>query len=351
MPRKYLWPIAVTIAALAAVALIVFLFPLTGAASRKAAGPTPASTRAQAAPPPGFENFSLAPDEVQPLTPEEARIANAAIATSTLPIQAARPFIAPIADVESYGRALDCLTAAIYYEAGFESPQGQGAVAQVVLNRMRHPAYPKTVCGVVFQGSQRATGCQFTFTCDGALGRPPSQLGWLRARGVAGRALNGTVTSGVGMATHYHADFVVPYWAPRLVKIGQIGAHIFYRWPGGWGLPAAFTGVHAMPEPVEPQMAALSSFAAAADGLDLPSDLDMPELPPLDPTASLNTATSAPDIRPTSGAVPIRIEPTVVAVPPPVAPVAPRAPQSLPDPLASAPIAPARSRRLPTPQN
>ncbi|MFN5901342.1 MAG: cell wall hydrolase, partial [Novosphingobium sp.] len=68
-------------------------------------------------------------------------------------------------------RALQCLAAAVYYEARSESDVGQRAVAQVVLNRVAHPSYPNTVCGVVYQGSERTTGCQFSFTCDGSLAK------------------------------------------------------------------------------------------------------------------------------------------------------------------------------------
>src|SRR5690606_37364832 len=83
------------------------------------------------------------------------------------------------------GRALECLTAAIYYEAASESDDGQRAVAQVILNRVRHPAFPNSVCGVVYQGSERATGCQFSFSCDGAMARKPSTTGWARAQRIA----------------------------------------------------------------------------------------------------------------------------------------------------------------------
>jgi len=92
-------------------------------------------------------------------------------------------------------RAQQCLTAAIYYEAASESEAGQRAVAQVVLNRVAHPAYPNTVCGVVYEGSERSTGCQFSFTCDGSLARRPSQLFWDRAKTVARQALAGAVPS------------------------------------------------------------------------------------------------------------------------------------------------------------
>jgi hypothetical protein len=139
-------------------------------------------------------------------------------------------------------RALDCLTAAVYYESAYETPAGQAAVAQVVLNRVRHPAFPKTVCAVVLQGSERRTGCQFTFTCDGALATPPNPGVWLRARAVAAAALAGKVEKSVGHATHYHTVWVRPYWAPSLTKVNVIGAHIFYRWAGGWGLSGAFNG-------------------------------------------------------------------------------------------------------------
>lgn len=118
---------------------------------------------------------------------------------------------------------------------------GQRAVAQVVLNRVRHPAYPHSVCGVVFQGSERATGCQFTFTCDGSLARPRNAVGWNRALGVAAAALAGYVERSVGTATHYHTVWVFPYWQSSLTKITTVGAHIFYRWSGSWGTPAAFT--------------------------------------------------------------------------------------------------------------
>ena len=137
-------------------------------------------------------------------------------------------------------RALTCLTQAIYYEAASEPDAGQRAVAQVVLNRVAHPAYPKTVCGVVYQGSERPTGCQFTFTCDGALARVPNRLFWIRAESVARSALAGYVYAPVGLATHYHTIAVHPYWADTLAFIGAIGAHRFYRLGGPAGAPATF---------------------------------------------------------------------------------------------------------------
>lgn len=161
-----------------------------------------------------------------------------------LPIRPMKPFVLK-ASGDDRARAVQCLSQAVYYEAAREPEVGQEAVAQVVLNRMRHPAYPKTVCGVVYQGSARATGCQFTFTCDGALRYAPQAALWNRAKAVAERALNGYVDKTVGSATHYHAQYVAPYWAPTLVKMTQVGQHIFYRWTGPWGEPPAFNGRYA----------------------------------------------------------------------------------------------------------
>lgn len=159
-------------------------------------------------------------------------------------IRPAAPFRAAAGAGADHERALQCLTQAIYYEAAREPEDGQRAVAQVVLNRVRHPAFAKTVCGVVYERFDAAV-CQFSFVCDGALARRALPDLWEKARRIAAQALAGKVYQGVGTATHYHADYVFPRWAPHLAKIVQIGAHIFYRWPGGWGLPRAFTGLYA----------------------------------------------------------------------------------------------------------
>ena len=181
---------------------------------------------------------------------DEAKLINASMPFSALPITAARPFDLSNSDPQDHRRALLCLTQAVYYEAGFEPADGRRAVAQVVINRMRHPAYPKSVCGVVYQGA-RAPVCQFSFVCDGSLYRRPALGAWKAAEAVAAAALDGFVERSVGAATHYHANYVAPYWAPRLAKIRQIGAHIFYRWPGAWGSTAAFTGRY-IGEPADP---------------------------------------------------------------------------------------------------
>lgn len=128
--------------------------------------------------------------------------------------------------------AIDCLAQAIAYEAGNEPEAGREAVAQVILNRVRHRAFPKTVCGVVYQGSKRRTGCQFTFTCDGSMRRALSRRTWSESVQIATQAMGGQLPQRIGTATHYHADYVMPRWAPALVRVGQIGAHIFYHFPG-----------------------------------------------------------------------------------------------------------------------
>ena len=205
---------------------------------------------------------------VRQLPADQALAINKSIALDSGPNPAASPFSLGKVDAATRGRALECLTSAIYYEAGQESTEGQRAVAQVVLNRVRHPAFPANVCGVVYEGSTRATGCQFTFTCDGSLNRQPMLGAWQRARSVAEAALAGYVYKPVGNATHYHADYVVPYWASTLTKNAVIGAHIFYRWAGGWGRPSAFSQgyVHR-----EPSVDALRAAAILAEQRDIAS--------------------------------------------------------------------------------
>ena len=167
------------------------------------------------------------------LTREEAIRTNQLIAFSRFGNVPAPPFHFT-GDKTARARALSCLTAAVYYEAASESEAGQEAVAQVVLNRARNSAFPGSICAVVFQGSTLPTGCQFSFTCDGSLERVPMRSAWKAAQDVAEAALSGRVFAPVGLSTHYHADYVVPYWATTLLKDAQIGAHIFYTWPRTW---------------------------------------------------------------------------------------------------------------------
>ena len=174
---------------------------------------------------------------------DQARVINAALPFSDAPEELATPFLVG-GDEADKRLALTCLSQAVYYEANGESLQGERAVAQVVLNRVRHPAFPKSVCGVVYEGA--GTGaCQFSFVCNGAIARAPAPDAWREAEAVAGAALSGYVEPSVGEATHYHADYVTPRWAPLLAKVSAIGQHIFYRWPGEWGQAAAFTGRYA----------------------------------------------------------------------------------------------------------
>jgi hypothetical protein len=236
-PQQILLFGGVALAALSAFAGSAWSTPtLDGLSGRSAA------TAGDAPPPPP-------PLLVRDLAVEDAIALNRKIPLAAGPNPAAKPFSLGNADEATRARALECLTSAVYYEAGNESADGQRAVAQVVLNRVRHPAFPASVCGVVYEGSTRTTGCQFTFTCDGSLFRRPSTAGWERARKIAWAALTGTVYAPVGNATHYHANYVVPYWAPTLTKNAVVGTHIFYRWAGGWGRLPAFTQRYLNGEP------------------------------------------------------------------------------------------------------
>jgi spore germination cell wall hydrolase CwlJ-like protein len=133
--------------------------------------------------------------------------------------------------VEQEESELDCLARAVYYEARSESVEGQKAVAEVVINRVRDSRFPKTICEVVYQGRYRETGCQFTFTCDGSLHHRPSGEAWDRARAVALNVTLGFSAPVTNKATHYHTDYVNPYWKAGMVQTNVIGTHIFYRFP------------------------------------------------------------------------------------------------------------------------
>jgi spore germination cell wall hydrolase CwlJ-like protein len=191
---------------------------------------------------------AMSATRLQQVSVDSALAINASVPIANAANPAAAPFRLAASPADR-ARSLDCLTAAIYYEAAREPLDGQRAVAQVVLNRVRHPAYPNSVCGVVFEGARRSTGCQFSFSCDGSLRRAPMPAVWERARAVAEAALGGAVYAPVGWATHYHANYVVPYWSSTLVKSANVGLHIFYRWRGGWGRPNAFGSHYAGAEP------------------------------------------------------------------------------------------------------
>ena len=160
-------------------------------------------------------------------------------------------------------RARDCLALAGMAEAG-GGDGDQRAVMQVILNRVRHPAFAKTVCGVVFEGSQRPTGCQFSFTCDGSLARRYSDAAWRAARARADEMLAGAIDATVGNATHFHANYVYPWWSDKLDKVAQVGPHIFFRWRGFWGTRNALSARYGggEPDPLRLQETALTVATA-----------------------------------------------------------------------------------------
>jgi len=129
-----------------------------------------------------------------------------------------------------------CLAEAIYFEARGESEDGQVAVAQVVLNRVKNPAYPDSICGVVYQNKHKRNRCQFSFACDGIKDRISSPAAWKTAQRLARDVTDGKRFSKmVDASTHYHATYVHPRWAKAMAKRGQVGLHIFYKtYAGGW---------------------------------------------------------------------------------------------------------------------
>ena len=212
---------------------------------------------------------ALADPQLAPLTEDEARRRNAAVPFADPHPIPARPFKFAGSALDR-ARATDCLALAAMAEAG-GSADGQRAVIQVVLNRVRHPGFARTICGAVFTGSQKATGCQFTFTCDGALRRTYSDAAWAAARRRAEEALDGRVFAPVGLATHYHTDWVYPYWSAELDKVARVDTHLFFRWPGYWGSREAMAARYTGAEPAIAALAALPSHAGAATGGDGPA--------------------------------------------------------------------------------
>lgn len=168
------------------------------------------------------------------------------------PARGRRGYVAPTLDLKTPPRVpgddLECLTQAVYYEARNESESGQAAVAEVVLNRSRHRAYPKGICEVVYQRNSRT--CQFTFTCDGSIGRRPvNAVAWARAERIAREVYEGRSASQLPKnSVNYHADYVRPSWGRRLSRVRQIGAHIFYGAPlNGGSNPGGFEREPASP--------------------------------------------------------------------------------------------------------
>ena len=250
---------------------------------------------------PVIGNPLVEPEEVDTpsIDPVTAVKLNAERPLTDRPNTPARPFRSRLKG-DALERAISCLAVAALYEAGGDV-RDQEAVMQVVLNRVRHPAFPNSVCRVVFQGSERVTGCQFTFTCDGALvRRRPRERAFAAARGLAAAMLDKRVDTRVGLATHYHTNWVLPYWSSSLDKVAIIKTHLFFRWQGYWGERVAFRQT---PSPDEPAMRQLADMdpthrtveVATADisGADSATD------PETDASASADAA--AP------GVVPLRL--------------------------------------------
>ncbi len=178
--------------------------------------------------------------------PDAQVLAQPAAMKASLVHPAAQPF--HLRGALDQSRDLECLTQAVYYEARGESRSGQAAVAQVILNRVRHPAFPKSICGVVFQGAKTA-GCQFSFACDGQPHHPMETAAWRRAEKIAAEAMDGQVMAEVGDATHFHVAGTGSSWSAGLLKVAQIGAHVFYRFGGRNGSASMF---HREAEPSDP---------------------------------------------------------------------------------------------------
>ena len=151
---------------------------------------------------------------------------------SSIPLASApkSPNYADLIDPRHIAKEQKCLAEAIYFEARSESATGQAAVAQVVLNRVKSGLYPTTVCGVVYQNRHRYMACQFSFACEGKSLRVTETAYWKQAVEIAKAVTTGkTYLTGVGTATHYHANYVKPTWSRRLKRTDKIGTHIFYK--------------------------------------------------------------------------------------------------------------------------
>ncbi|MFN3513594.1 MAG: cell wall hydrolase [Phenylobacterium sp.] len=226
-------------------------------------------------------------------------------------------------------RELECMTQAVYYEARGEGPAGQAAVAQVVMNRVRHSAFPKTVCGVVYQGAGRGRGCQFSFACDGSMRARRETAAWERAERVALKALGGALNSAVGDATHFHATHVAPNWGPQMVRTAQVGLHVFYK----FGRKVASSQALAAVEPA-PEMAGPRPYLSLTSG---PAPAGPVEVKPEFRLASAVTAEDKPEASEPKPAKPAKAP---APAPSPAAGEAKLTPASAP---AKAPEAPAKA--------
>ncbi|MBI1360678.1 MAG: hypothetical protein GC155_10425 [Alphaproteobacteria bacterium] len=196
---------------------------------------------------------------------------------------------------------LDCLAKAVYYEARSEPLRGQMAVAEVVMNRVNDSRFPKTICGVVYQGQTREVGCQFTFTCDGSMHARPQGPAWDRARDVALHVALGLNKPITNHATHYHTDYVSPYWSAGMVETAEVGQHIFYRFPktgAEWAHARLALGLRTM------DGAPLSADDLAAQSLAMLSSQDSTPESAAAPAPVANQPVVAPAAAPV-GAVPV----------------------------------------------
>ena len=302
MPASYAKLLIADREAKNAIAGIAFLFVTVLLLTH---GARPAPTPEEAHPRPPSPGPSAAPASTLAATPASWSTAIRPVSTPAVYVFApgrASPFFYKGSGSDRE-RALDCLAAASWYEAG-NDVEGQRSVIQVVLNRVRHPSFPSSVCGVVFQGSERATGCQFTFTCDGSMQRRiPSTREWNLARKLAQEALDGAVDVAVGQATHYHADYVAPWWSSALQQVSQIGAHIFYRWPGGRG---QLTGKRSWGKEPDALASARADEPHSLPGAGEPAALASAAMEPAQPIAALQPKISpahliAVDLRSASG--------------------------------------------------
>ncbi|PHR59109.1 MAG: cell wall hydrolase [Robiginitomaculum sp.] len=134
-----------------------------------------------------------------------------------------------LAQSKTMGQEVQCLAEAVYYEARSEHFPGQKAVAEVILNRVKSKHFPNSICGVVYEGAERTTGCQFSFACDGSTAKLPHGKSWDRSYKVAEHMMMGMSSPLTNRATHYHTTGVSPTWAPYMRQTRQYDTHVFYR--------------------------------------------------------------------------------------------------------------------------
>lgn len=199
--------------------------------------PTVTARRPDGATPVIARAVSLASTTPSPVVPEivampELRsfLRTTGLAHASLRAGPASNRYAALIDPQSMEREQRCLAEAVYFEARSEPPEGQAAVAQVVLNRVKSGLYPTSVCGVVYQNRDRYLGCQFSFACEGKSLRITEPEPWKQAVQVARSVASGQVyLPDVGEATHYHAKYVRPFWSRLFSRTDSVGQHIFYK--------------------------------------------------------------------------------------------------------------------------